>query len=221
MRPAHGGTFVKDHEGKFYLVFGDVPFGYFRGLRHNVRFSRSQVVTILLGAKQVLHKEGTIIIRIGEYDKDMWVEVAKECGLYCERNAYVLVHNEAWAKKKAYCSRTKPSQCHYMLIMHHVSDHMGTGNSWFVNKTKFGHLKGHSNTDDPHVDGGVQSVPNAHKLQDKDGKVVQPQENHALELAEFIFRFCPPTGTMLDICAGTLASMLACFLLNRQEIFND
>jgi hypothetical protein len=26
---------------------------------------------------------------------------------------------------------------------------------------------------------------------------------------------------MLDICAGTLTSMLACTLLNRQGIFND
>jgi hypothetical protein len=60
----HDGTFVKDHEGKFYLVFGDVPFGYFRGLSHDVRFSRKQAVVILMGATQVLHKEGTIIIRI-------------------------------------------------------------------------------------------------------------------------------------------------------------
>ena len=69
---AHGGTFVKDHEGRFHLVFGDVPSGYFRGLPHDVRFSRTQAVVILMSAKQVLHKEGTIIIRIGEYDKEMW-----------------------------------------------------------------------------------------------------------------------------------------------------
>jgi hypothetical protein len=108
-----------------------------------------------------------------------------------------------------------------MLVMHHVSDHMGTGNSWFVNKKKFGHLKPHGSTNDPHLYHGVERVPNMYKLQDKDGKVVRPQENHALKLAEFIFRFCPPTGTMLVFCAGTLTTMLACFLLNRQGIFND
>ena len=60
----------------------------------------------------MLHKEGTILIRIGEYDKDMWVEVAKECGLYCERNANVLVHNEAWARKRP----TDPNQAEPMPL---------------------------------------------------------------------------------------------------------
>ena len=101
------------------------------------------------------------------------------------------------------------------------ADHAPCGNSWFVNKKKFGHLKPHGSINDPHIYYGVESVPNMYKLQDKDGKVVRPQENHALELADFIFRFCPPTGTMLDFCEGTLAAMLACFLLNRQGIFND
>jgi hypothetical protein len=90
-----------------------------------------------------------------------------------------------------------------------------------VNKKKFGHLKPHGGSDDAHVFSGVQSVPNADKLQDEDGKVVRPQENHVLENAEFICRFCPPSGVMLDFCAGTLASLLACMLLNRQGIFND
>jgi hypothetical protein len=92
---------------------------------------------------------------------------------------------------------------------------------WYVNPKRFGHLKPHGGSEDAHVFSGVQSVPNADKLQDEDGKVVRPQENHVLENAEFINLFCPPSGAMLDFCAGSLASLLACMLLNRQGVFND
>ena len=79
---AHDGDFVRDHEGVFHFIFGDVPFGYFRGLTHDVRFSEKQIRIIMRGAKIALHAQGSIGIRIGEHDKDLWVNIGKECGLH-------------------------------------------------------------------------------------------------------------------------------------------
>jgi hypothetical protein len=73
-----GGEFVKKWsqiKNKFYFVFADVPWGILSRALYRVydtRFTKEQMAKIVDGIKQVLHPQGTGVLRLGPHDHDHW-----------------------------------------------------------------------------------------------------------------------------------------------------
>ena len=96
------GDFVEQYKDKVHLVYGDVPFGFFKDVEWDRPFSESQIRSLLLGCKKVLHRTGTVIIRTGGFGMDVWKRVGEEVGLHAEWAPRNVVFTEVWSRRKAY-----------------------------------------------------------------------------------------------------------------------
>jgi hypothetical protein len=216
--------FAEDMKGKMHLVFGDVPFGVLPTKpSYDVQFTEKQIGVILDGCKKVCHIEGTIVIRLGEYQKDTWRDVATQKGLWCEPMFRIIQYKPKWQCRKHYSNYAyfSTTGAVYYLIIHKRPPFGAMKKSWFESKVLFGaHTPLSKNTqsqiwsDNPHVS-------NAFKLLDDQERVLRVPENHIKEMCELIQRYCPPSGQVLDFCSGTGTTALAAMHLNRKCHIND
>ena len=147
---------------------------------------------------------------------------AEELGLFCENSLLVMVQKPTWQTKKQSCTYRKISNHHYVLVIHKVSAMGVYQPPWFFAKKKWGGIDPLAKTlPDPTVFLNVPHVPNKYKLQDEDGNIVRIPENHVQEVSQLLHQYCPPDGTVLDPCAGSMATLLGAIYINRCCIVNE
>jgi hypothetical protein len=147
---------------------------------------------------------------------------AEELGLFCENSLLVMVQKPTWQTRKQCCTYRKISNHHYVLVIHKKSAKGVYDSPWFFAKKKWGGIDPLAkNLPDPTVYLNVPHVPNKYKLQDEDGNIVRIPENHVQEVSQLIHQYCPPDGTVLDPCAGSMATLLGAIFLNRKCIANE
>jgi hypothetical protein len=222
-----GGEFVKKWsqiKNKFYFVFADVPWGILsRSLyrSYDTRFTKDQMAKIVDGIKQVLHPQGTGVLRLGPHDHDHWTELLQQKGFFVETLKVVAV-TEPFYRKKAYCGHTVSSPSHHYWLVFHQSPPCGRTASWYEAPKLYGALAPWGSLRGATVWTGCPHVRSSHKLQHKDGNgILRVPENHINELCELVQRYCPPSGVVFDFTAGTGPTLLACIHLNRCCHIND
>jgi hypothetical protein len=219
------GEMVKQALAKknfFHFIFGDVPWGCLKSVSYDNRFNEAQVRTIVDGIKLILHHDGTCVIRLGPNDLQLWRDTVESKQFYVQPTTTV-AGEELWCNRKGSDNRAGDSgsiTTFKWLIFHQTRPHHFVP-TWYESKELFGALTPHGKTRGSDLWMGVPHVPNAYKLQAKDGSIFRIPENHIMELCELIHRFCPKSGSVLDFCSGTATTMLACMMLNRVCRVND
>jgi len=229
--------FLKNNTKGIDLFFGDVPFGYFKMDPNDIIFDELQRDTICEAAYKVLSDTGVVVLRMNLDQIHNWKVSLGRAGLLVQRDPVAFVQQEQWVKTKTYVRWGKPvNPIHYAVIAF-----KGTGRDHYEAKDRFGtytaytraiwhttytchaplnqHLSGSLTTGrfpkNSNVMVDVPHLPNRWKLTDEEGRTLRIQETHLAELLEIIHMYCPQNGRVLDFCAGTLSSVLACLLIGR------
>ena len=214
------GTFCKKNKDKFHLVFADIPWGVLdKQGASDRRLDADTVRKVILGAKEVCHPEGSIVIRMGEHDHDLWWTKAYNAGLYPEAAKRVIVQDPPWCRRKEFATFGNAIIHHYYMIIH-LQPSVGRRSPHYRAATHYGGVEPYAKMLNPTVYLKCKHVPNNQKLK-KDGVIVRVQENHLEEIAQLVHEFCPPHGAVLDFMAGTLTTLLACIKLNRVCVNNE
>jgi hypothetical protein len=230
--------FLANHARGIDLFFGDVPFGYFKDDPNDIIFDEKSRDTICSAAYRVLSDTGVVALRMNLGQIHDWTTSLKRAGLLVQRDPLVLIEQETWVKTKTYVRYGVPvNPLHYVLIgfkrpdrQHYEAlDRFGTLPCVHARDLALRtchapsqHLSGSLSTGrfpkNSRVMVEVPHLANRWKLTDEEGRTLRIQETHLNELCELIHMYCPQNGRMLDFCAGTLSSVLACLLIGRSCI---
>ena len=112
-------AFSKKYAGKLGFLHGDIPFGYFLNDPADIRWSQHLATLVATGAKRLLHGTGTILLKMGDKDADMWRTTFEQAGFTVERDRFVLVQRAPWMRRKAYITHAdRVNGAHFWMVAH-------------------------------------------------------------------------------------------------------
>jgi hypothetical protein len=125
-------NFRAEYDGKVWVIFLDIPFGYLIGNPSDRRLPEDYVKRMAVKLFTILHMQGTLIVRMGDHDADMWRNALHAAGFMVDQSRMHVVQEAPWTKQKQCFSYGHTTNVvHYWLIAHRSKN-------YYDCKTNFG-----------------------------------------------------------------------------------
>ena len=126
-------TFMKKNEGKVGFIHADIPFGYFNSVA-DIPWDEATVRRVAAATYSLCTPTGTLLIKMGDRDQELWRAALQQAGWHVERDRKVLLQRPALMRKKSFISHApEVNAVHYWLAAH-----KGTGYNYYQHPKPFG-----------------------------------------------------------------------------------
>ena len=201
------------------MMFGDVPFGWFKMFSHDrEEWTATYVSQVCVAAYSQLAEDGVLLIRYAGWNPNYYSNGMRDAGFHVpHKQPHIVVQAENFANSKSYMAFGGSVNIHFQYLVGYESRDTA---KQYMNLKPFGLIKStvRGNTS---MMTGLPQVPQSRKLVNTNGEVVRPQQMSLEEAVELVHRYCPPGGLVVDFCCGTMRTAMACVLLGRPCVMND
>jgi hypothetical protein len=114
--------FRNEHRGTLQLQHADIPYGYFQNDPADIPWGPNLIALVATASYDLATRNGTMVIKMGDGNYDMWRTAMQQAGWFVERDRVVLLQKVPWMKRKAWTSRSYDgvNAVHFWMICHKI-----------------------------------------------------------------------------------------------------
>ena len=111
--------FRDKYRNKIQFIHADVPYGYYQQDPADVRWDKTTVTLVATAGMDLCTDNGTLLIKMGDLDAELWRNTLTQAGWFVERDRVVLCQKAPWMKKKSFLSHAPTvNAVHFWLVAH-------------------------------------------------------------------------------------------------------
>jgi hypothetical protein len=104
---------------KYGFMHADIPYGYYPQDPADVRWDKDTVTLVATAGYDICTDDGTLLIKMGDLDHELWRSTLIQAGWFVERDRLVLCQKAPWMRKKQFLSHAPTvNAVHFWLVAH-------------------------------------------------------------------------------------------------------